>query len=559
MVSFGGQQGGDWSRAPREPSGFGRYLATIRRHIGLIVTCTALTLAAALAYVAIAPRTYTAQAELLVNPASQTNTVLFSLPVLHATGDPTRDVLTAASLVTTSQVAQGVIQGLHLKTTPSDLLQKVQANPLAQSNIVAVQATAPSATRAQQLANGFAGVTIAVRTAVLHQALAQLIPQLQAKVAALPPAERNGAGSLGDELSQLEELQGGNDPTLVLQAPAELPTGPTSPRTKLSLAAGLFAGLLIGIAAAFAFDALDPRVQREQQVRELFGDVPVLARVPRVGKGRDPRPLVPAQLSVTAIEQYRTLRAKLATRALGSQTYLLTGSGRWEGKSTSAIGLAAALAHAGDSVILIEADLRRPSIAAALELGTYHGTEQVLVGETPLSEALTPVQLDGALLRVLAAHSHSAGVADRLSLSAARRLVQGAKELADFVVIDAPPLTEVIDALPLAQIADEVVIIVRVGQTRLGKLSELSELLRQQGTSPSGLALIGVREAGGYSYYLEPPVGADDYPPAAAADELGLPHRAERPGHARDQQEPEPPQRQHRPGRVSVRSRVSGK
>ena len=105
---------------------------------------------------ALAPKSYTAEAQLLINPASQNDTVLFSLPVLHASGDPTQDVLTASALVTTSQVASSVITRLNLHTTPSALLGKIQANPLAQSNIIAVQATAPTAARAQQLANAFA-------------------------------------------------------------------------------------------------------------------------------------------------------------------------------------------------------------------------------------------------------------------------------------------------------------------------------------------------------------------------------------------------------------------
>lgn len=493
------------SNALRDP-GFIRYWSTIRRHLWLIAACTVATLGAALIYVTVAPRSYTAQAQLLVNPVSQDNTALFSLPVLHSSGDPTRDVLTAAGLVTTPQVARDVISELHLNTTPSALLEKVSVTPIAQSNILSVQATAGSSAEAQQIANGFADATVASRTAVLHQALAKDIRQLQSTLASVPAAERSGPGSVGDELDQLEGLTGASDPTLTVAAPAELPTAQASPRTTLSLLAGLLAGLLIGITAAFVRDALDPRVQREQQLRERF-PLPVLARVPKVGKRREERTLLPRQLPLTAIEQYRTLRAKLTTGGGEAQAYLLTGSGLREGKSTSAIALAAALAHGGNDVILIEADLRNPTLATSLKLGSFGGIERVLTDEVPLHEALTEVQLDGAPMRILAAHRHPGGAVDRLSVPAARQLVQAAKELADFVVIDAPPLTEVVDALPMAQVVDQVVIVARFGVTRLGKLSDVCELLADQGVTPAGLLLTGVTDASPSSYYLLPQGG----------------------------------------------------
>jgi Mrp family chromosome partitioning ATPase len=498
--------GASASRARGERSGFKRYYETLRERVWVIVACTVVTIAAAAIYVSVAPRTYTAQAELLVNPAASSDTILFNLPVLHTSGDPTRDVLTAASLVTTPQVADAAIKALNLHTTPSALLAKIQATPVGQSNIVAVQAVASSPQQAQQLANAFTTQTIAVRTDTLHNALNQLIPPLKAQVAALPVNQRNGSGSLGDQLTQLEQLQSGSDPTLGIAAPAQLPSGPTSPRTKLSLAAGLFGGLLIGVGAAFALSALDPRIRREEQLRELFVGVPVLARIPRIKKPKA-RPLTPDELPVGAQEGDRALRTTLASRA-GSepQAFLVTGCGPSEGKTTSAIGLAVALAQGGARVVLIEADLRRPTISSALGLKLHYGTEQVLIGEVEFADALTTVTFDGRSLQVLAAHRSGVELADRLSFAVARQLIATAKETADFVVIDSPPLTAVIDALPLAQLADEVLIVVRLGQSRLTKLSHLEELLSHQGVHPSGLVLVGASASMGYGYdyYLGP-------------------------------------------------------
>jgi receptor protein-tyrosine kinase len=177
----------------------------------------------------------------------------------------------------------------------------------------------------------------------------------------------------------------------------------------------------------------------------------------------------------------------------------MTGSSPSEGKTTSAIGLAAALAHGGSRVILIEADLRRPTIAQTLALPIQYGTEDVILGRVDLAEALSTAEFDGLALHVLAVRRAGAAPADRLSTSVARRLIGDALEQADFVVIDSPPLTDVSDALPLANLADEVLIVARMGVSKLSKLARLHDMLVSQGTYPTGLVLVG--ESGPRSGY----------------------------------------------------------
>ncbi len=489
-----------------EQPGLQRYYQTLREHVWLIAACVCVAVLAAVAYVELAPQRYRAQSEMLVSPVPADNPALFGLPLIHSTNDPTRDVLTAASLVTTNQVAAAVIRTSGLHTATGALLANVQATPLAASNLVTVQADASSGAEAQRLANAFAQQTIATRTAALHAALANIVPGLRARVAQLPAGQRNGPGSLGDQLTQLELLQTANDPTVQIATPADLPTGPFSPRKALSIAAGLFAGLILGIGAAFAYHALDPRLQREEQLRQLFG-AQLLARIPWEGRRREHRPLLPAELSIAAQEGYRTLRTTVTSRG-GSQrsrAFLVTGSAPSEGKTTTAISLAVTLAQGGARVILIEADLRRPTLAATLGLDTnYYGTEQVLIGELDLADALTSARFAGTLVHVLAVRRAGVSLADRLSIPVARRLVEDAKKLADYVVIDSPPLTAVIDALPLAQMADEVIVVARLGHSSLAKLSELNTLLLQHDAGATGFVVVGVSKRVGNDYYYSP-------------------------------------------------------
>lgn len=478
-----------------------RYYRAIIDHWWVVIVCVVIAVAAAGAYVTTAQKQYSAQAQMLVAPVPPTDTALLGLPVVHSSGDPTGDMLTASSLITNQDVAARVVSALHLRQTPSDLLSNVQAAPIGNSDLVGVQATAPSAAQAQAIANEYVRQVVATRAAALRAAVAQALPGLKAQTAALPASERSAPGSVGAIYAQLQQLQNANDPSISIAAPAARPTSPSSPQTKLTLIAAIFGGLVLGLIAAFAFDALDPRVRREEQVKEIF-NVPVLARIPRQRRHKGRRPILPQELSFSAAEGYRTLRTILSSRAAGeAHSVLVTSSAPAEGKTTSAINLAAALAHGRSGVILIEADLRRPSIAEALGLDVQLGIDDVLTGEADVGEALTVANIGSTSVGVLALRQPSVDLADMLSLPAADSLIKQVKSLSDFVVIDSPPLTAVSDALPLARLADDVLVVARHGSSKVSKLWELRDLLVEQGTFPTGIVLIGQPAPRGAPYY----------------------------------------------------------
>src|SRR5207249_7923443 len=125
-----------------------------------------------------------------------------------------------------------------------------------------------------------------------------------------------------------------------------------------------------------------------------------------------------------------------------------------EGKTTTALNLAASLALTGKRVVLIEADLRRPRIGKALGISATRGIASVLIDGLPLSEALLSSEAYGDNLKLLLVDRAGEWMADQFSLPAAQNLVDEAKESADFVVIDSSPLAEAIDSLLRVQMTD---------------------------------------------------------------------------------------------------------
>jgi capsular exopolysaccharide synthesis family protein len=485
-----------------------------------MVTLTTTLVAAA--YLAVATEQYKAEADLLVIPASREDTALNGLPVIRESSDPTRDVETAARLVDNRNVAKAVKEDLGLDQSADSLLSQVTAEPVAQSNIVAVTATADSPDLARDLANGFANGVVEQRSKVVKAEAEKQIVGLKDQ---LQEAEDNGeeanATALANQIAELQGVAQSGDPTLTVETRADAPSSPFSPRPMLTLAAGFFAGLVLGTGGAFAMSALDPRLRREEQLRELYS-LPILARVPkerraptftlgkrRLGIGpreRERRALPPGELSAATLESFRTLRTMLAAQRRddgNSRSILVTGPSPSEGKTTTAINLASSLALAGNRVILIEADFRRPTVGEALGVRARVGIGDVLLGNVALEDALVLAPPFGDNLCALLVDRADDWLAEVLSLPAAEALLEDAKRLADYVVLDSPPLTQVIDAMPLARQVDDVVMVVRLGSSNLTQLAHLGDLLDQNGIKPAGFVVVGGPGPEESSYYRE--------------------------------------------------------
>ncbi len=497
--------GKDWLRPRVDSAGMSRYVAILRERWWLILLTTSVAVGVAVAYATLAPKTYVAEADLLITPVTSGNSSVSGLGLLTESNDPTQTVTTAARLVTTNEVGARALQRVGRKGAPDSIFQDVVVEPIAQSNLIAIRATARSPEAAAATATAVARAAIEVRTRQLRLQLDATIPTLQDQVAQLPEAERSGPGTLGERVSALQALRVQDDPTIRLATAASPPTGPASPKKKLALAAGLLGGLILGIGAAFAVQALDPRLRREEQLRDIYR-LPVLGRIPRATRRPGASPIGHERLSQPAVEAFRILRATV-TATVGPvrpQALLVTSSGPGEGKTTTALNLAYSLAQTGQQVILIEGDVRRPMLARTLKASPAYGMASVMDGSRSVADSLTKVTDYGENLSFLLAERPMPSFVESLDVSVAHRMLTEAEEIADFVIIDSPPLTEVFDALPLAQESDAVLIVVRLGRSRLKRLTELGEILAQGGARPIGIAEVGTEEESSSYYYDEP-------------------------------------------------------
>jgi tyrosine-protein kinase len=506
-------QTADWQMPGEAQQGLRRYVQTIRERWKLIALSVLVTTLAAALYVGTAQKTYKAEANLIVTPISGQDQTLNSIPgLIRESSDPSRNVQTAATLITTIDVARKAKQKLNTTRSARSLLSDVEANPIAQSDLVAVTATGSTAASAQNLANVFADAVVEDRTDKFHEQVDIRIKALRPQVAALDEPAGSPPNELRTQLSELETVRAGNDPTLRVDTRADRPESAAWPKRNLSIFAGIIAGLALGIGGAFAAQVFDPRLRREDQLRALYR-LPILARIPVENRARTESAIAPHQLSPAGVEAFRTLRATL-TAPRGkedvSRAVMITGASPSEGKTTTALNLAASLALAGRRVILIESDLRRPKVGKALGISATRGIASVLIDGLPLNEALLTSEAYGDNLKLLLVDRAGEWMADQFSLPAARGLVDEAKDLADYVIIDSPPLAEVIDALPLVQMTDDVVIVCRLGRTHISKLQRLGEILAQYNVRPAGFAVVGVSPTTEYGYYTERPVRPSD-------------------------------------------------
>jgi capsular exopolysaccharide synthesis family protein len=271
-------------------------------------------------------------------------------------------------------------------------------------------------------------------------------------------------------------------------APAAVPTEWTSPRVSLNLALGLLLGLLVGVGQAVLRSRLDTRVVTEDDVA-LVTDSSVIGTI-SYDKIFATEPLVmTADPQSPRAEAFRRLRTNLQFLTLEGRSRILviTSSIAGEGKSTTAINIATTLADAGESVLLIEADMRRPKIGDYLGIESAAGLSTVIIGRAGLADVVQPV--GAGVLHVMASGQLPPNPAELLASDAMKALLEEAAATYDTVLLDCPPLLPVTDAAVLSSLAAGALVVVGSGSVTRPELADSLQSVELAGGRVLGLGL----------------------------------------------------------------------
>jgi len=300
---------------------------------------------------------------------------------------------------------------------------------------------------------------------------------------------------------------------------ARVPTSPSEPNVPRNLTFALALGFTTGIGLAFLLEGIDNTVRTPEQAQVISG-LPSLGMIPlgskngieaaarrlTVATSREAVELVTQSRPQSQMaEAYRALRTSLLLTSLGGppKVILVTSALPQEGKTTTSINTAIVLAQKGTRVLLIDADLRRPSIHKTLGMGPKTGLSNVLTGNATLQQAVVRSPLLPTLF-ILTAGTPPPNPAELLASSNMRDILAELREEYDHIIVDTPPTLSVTDAVVMSTRADAVVLVIRSGQTTKQALRRSRELLLQVNARVAGVLLNAVDlTSPDYYYYYE--------------------------------------------------------
>jgi capsular exopolysaccharide synthesis family protein len=322
---------------------------------------------------------------------------------------------------------------------------------------------------------------------------------------ASPIRARDIADALSDEfvvmVSELETRQDASTPDAraIVEQRASIPEEPVSPKPLLNLAIGLAAGVLLGVGLAFLRDRLDNTVKDRETLEEItgvgdFGSIPL-------DKKRRKEPAISFESDNSSIaEAFRKLRTNLQFLAVDNppRVIVITSSLASEGKSTTAINLALALAESEHNVVLVDADLRRPKLDKYLDLIGSVGFSTVLANRASIDDVLQKTRFPR--LTVLTSGAVPPNPSALLGSVAAQKILAELRSRFDYVIVDSSPLLAVTDAAILAADADGVLIAAQFGRTKRAQLAHAVRHLADVRASLLG-AIFTMTPAGRFAPY----------------------------------------------------------
>lgn len=317
-------------------------------------------------------------------------------------------------------------------------------------------------------------------------------------------ADRALYDSVIARLKEVDVTSGLTDQSITVQERA-LGAGPVPSQTLKFIVLGVFGGLAAGVAAAFGLNYLDPSLRTIDQVEQRTGlnvvtCVPLIKKGDVAGGGGAKLPVVADRRGVVA-EAFRTMRATLAMTAGGGKhrVFLITSAIPGEGKTFTSSNFAASLAQQDFRTLLIDADLRKPSVSKLLfKENLKPGLSEVLMGTADLAEATVPTEVPN--LWVIPAGGIAPNPSELLAQPRLQEVLEKLRGQYDRIVIDSSPVLAVRDPLLLARYVEAACLIVRAGHSPAKASAQAVRLLSEAGAPTTGVVLNSVRQGSG-AYY----------------------------------------------------------
>ncbi|TQK18639.1 capsular exopolysaccharide synthesis family protein [Microbacterium sp. SLBN-154] len=436
------------------------YIRILRKNWLIIVVATLLGIGVAATYSLTRTPQYETQSTVFVS--SQTGSTIQELQ--QGNTFTQARVTTYTNLVDTPIVMNPVIAELDLGITAAQLGGKVEASSALNTTLITITVTDPDPIAAADIANALAS------------SLTSAVEQIETP---------NGSETSPVRLTRVKD--------------ALPPLSPSSPNVPLNLALGGLVGLALGIGAAVLRSVLDTRIRSPRDVEQVT-DRPMIGAIPFDPKVKERPLIVHADPLSPRAEAFRALRTNLQFLDMdGRASFVVTSSVPSEGKSTTTINLAIALADAGKRVALIDCDLRKPKVAEYLGIEGGAGLTDVLINRARVGDVMLP--WGQRSLYVLPAGKVPPNPSELLGSAQMHTLLEVLERDFDVVLCDAPPLLPVTDGAILAKATSGAIVIVASGQTNRHQLDSALDALQTVGAKVAGLVMTMVPTRGPDAYY----------------------------------------------------------